>query len=231
MGTIFLQLLRTVYPDFNPSVLRLRREGRAFIPLDRALAAINVTFVTYNIGLSKHKLMLTGARKETLVRAVQAAADTYAAAHARAVATEQAALASGGAATSRSEPLPGSMFARPAGAGSSSGGGATTSRKGPAGGIIVEDPFGGVAASLSSPTGAGVLYSGEDASRMTAEARIEVRGGTSELACGLHSDSAGAGPTSLMRQRWTLRLCRCVTPRPGTVRPHAPAISGLPLLD
>jgi len=222
MGTVFLQLLRTVYPDFNPSVLRLRREGRAFIPLDRALAAINVAFVTYNIGLSKHKLMLTGARKETLVRAVQAAADTYAAAYARAVATEQAALASGGAATSRSEALPGSMFARPAGG--STGGGAATTRKGPAGGIVVEDPFGGVAASLSSPTGAGVLYSGEDASRMTAEARIEVRGSAAELACRLDLDCAGAGLVGLIRQPWTQHLCFLLCPHPGAGNAQPPTL-------
>ena len=41
-SAVFLNLLRTVFPDFTANTLRIRREGRCFRPLERAIAATKV---------------------------------------------------------------------------------------------------------------------------------------------------------------------------------------------
>lgn len=71
MSAVFLHLLKMVYPNFNAAVLRLRREGKAFIPMEKALTAISCVFVDHNLGLARDKIMLTSGRKQQLMAAVQ----------------------------------------------------------------------------------------------------------------------------------------------------------------
>lgn len=42
VSAVVLLLLKTVFPDFSGAVLRIRREGRCFLPLERVVAATKV---------------------------------------------------------------------------------------------------------------------------------------------------------------------------------------------
>jgi len=184
------------------TVLRVRREGRAFIPVEKALTAVSIVFVDHNLGLARDRLMIAGGRRAALVAAIQSASEPYSTAFMRAAAAEKeraaAAAASGG----------------------SGGDVGLSSRRGvPAtggGDDDDDDGMGGVGASLSTPI--------TDESKMTAEQRVQVRGGAIVGTFGLRP------PHSLRRTRRLLRRrarnscptspssiltcgCTCVSPR------------------
>lgn len=96
-GTVLLALLQGAVPAFTARDIRDLPEGRAFIPLDDALAATEGVFTRYNVAAATRRIMLTGGRKALLTKAVKAAAEPYA---------DAVAAAAAAAATARAEEAP-----------------------------------------------------------------------------------------------------------------------------
>jgi hypothetical protein len=87
-SSIFLHLLKLVYPTFSLTTLRTRKEGKTFIPVERAIHAATIVFVDHSLGVSRDKLMLTSNRKNNLIASINAAGEPYSQAFIRATAAE-----------------------------------------------------------------------------------------------------------------------------------------------
>lgn len=104
-GTLLLALLQGAMPGFSARDLRDLPEGRAFVPLDDALAATEAVFTRYNVAAATRRIMLTSGRKALLTKAVRASAEPYADAAAAAAAAAATSRGNGaGAATSADAP-------------------------------------------------------------------------------------------------------------------------------
>ena len=115
MSCVFLALLRLAFPAFSAATLRARREGRALIPVERAVTGATLVFVDHNLSMARDKLMLTSGRRAALVAAITNSGEPYSAAVGRIQALDAAAAA---------ERSAGPSYMRPRGAPSGGAGGA-----------------------------------------------------------------------------------------------------------